>query len=87
MSTSVLVQARIEEKVKKEAAGVLAEMGLTISDAVRLLLTKVARERTLPFDVRIPNKKTKAALKELEAGKGKRLRNVSDLMADMNADA
>lgn len=85
MSASALVQARIEEKVKREAADVLAEMGLTLSDAVRMLLTKVARERTLPFDVRIPNAKSKAAIKELEAGKGKRFKNVNDLMADLNA--
>lgn len=86
MSANALVQARINEAVKKEATTVLAKMGLTVSDAVRLLLTKVAREHTLPFDVRRPNAKTKAAMQELETGKGKRFKNVKDLMADMNAD-
>jgi len=86
MPANALVQARIDEAVKKEATTVLAKMGLTVSDAVRLLLTKVAREHTLPFDVRIPNAETKAALQELEAGKGKRFKNVKDLMADLNAD-
>jgi DNA-damage-inducible protein J len=86
MSANALVQARVDEAVKKEAANVLARMGLTVSDAVRLLLTKVAREHTLPFDVRTPNAKTKAAMQELEVGKGKRFKNVKDLMADLNAD-
>ena len=86
MPANALVQARIDEAVKKEATTVLAKMGLTVSDAVRLLLTKVAREHTLPFDVRIPNAETKAALEELEAGKGKRFKNVKDLMAELNAD-
>ncbi len=81
-----MVQARIDEAVKKEATTVLAEMGLTVSDAVRLLLTKVAREHTLPFDIRIPNAKSKAAMRELEAGKGKRFKGVKDLMAELNAD-
>ena len=86
MPANALVQARIDEAVKKEATTVLAKMGLTVSDAVRLLLTRVAREHTLPFDVRIPNAETKAALQELEAGKGKRFKNVKGLMADLNAD-
>ena len=86
MSANALVQARVDEAVKKEAANVLARMGLTVSDAVRLLLTKVAREHTLPFDVRTPNAKTKAAMQELEVGTGKRFKNVKDLMADLNAD-
>ena len=86
MPANALVQARIDEAVKKEATTVLAAMGLTVSDAVRLLLTKVAREHTLPFDVRIPNAKTKAAMRELEAGKGKGFKNIKDLMADLNAD-
>lgn len=86
MSANALVQARIDEEIKKEAATVLASMGLTVSDAVRLLLTKVAREHTLPFDVRIPNEKTKEAIGELEAGKGARFKSVKDLMVDLNAD-
>ena len=86
MPANALVQARIDEAVKKEATTVLAAMGLTVSDAVRLLLTKVAREHTLPFDVRIPNATTKAAMQELEAGKGKRFKSVKGLMADLNAD-
>jgi DNA-damage-inducible protein J len=54
--TTTLVRARIDQALKDEAASVLAEMGLTVSDAVRIALTKIAREKALPFDMRIPNR-------------------------------
>ena len=44
MATNTLVQARIDGTVKKEAAAVLAAIGLTVSDAVRLMLTKIAQD-------------------------------------------
>ncbi|QOY94736.1 type II toxin-antitoxin system RelB/DinJ family antitoxin [Massilia sp. UMI-21] len=55
MATNVVVRARIDETIKDEAATVLAEMGLTISDAVRIMLTKVAREKALPFEINVKN--------------------------------
>ncbi len=68
MAANALVQARIDGAVKDEAAIVLAAMGLTLSDAVRLLLTRVAREHALPFDPFIPNEATIAAMKEARKG-------------------
>lgn len=62
MATNQLVQTRINGAIKEEAAAVLAAMGLTVSDAVRLLLTKVAHEHALPFDPLIPNETTIAAM-------------------------
>ena len=59
MTQNVLVRARINEDVKKRAAAVLETMGLTISDACRILLTKVAKEKQFPFDLRTPNTETK----------------------------
>ena len=64
----------------------LAAMGLTISDAVRLLLTKVAHEHALPFDPLIPNATTIAAMKEARAGNLSRANSIAELMADLNAD-
>ncbi|WP_199276050.1 type II toxin-antitoxin system RelB/DinJ family antitoxin, partial [Xylella fastidiosa] len=52
----------------------------------RLLMLRVADERRLPFDVKVPNTTTRNAIAELEAGKGKRFANVDDLMADLHAD-
>lgn len=83
---NALVQARIDGTVKDEAAAVLKTMGLTVSDAVRIMLLRVAREKTLPFDVRTPNAATREAISELEAGKSARFDGVEALMADLGAD-
>lgn len=68
MAANALVRARIDETLKNQAADVLAEMGLTISDLIRITLTKVAREKALPFDLRIPNELTSRTIKNSEAG-------------------
>ena len=86
MPANALVTTRIDGDVKDEAAAVLAAMGLTVSDAVRLLLTKVAHERQLPFDPLVPNAKTVKAMKEARRGKLKTFKNVDALMTDLNAD-
>jgi DNA-damage-inducible protein J len=80
------VRARVDGRVKEKAAEVLASMGLSVSDAIRLLLTRVATEKTLPFDVNSPNAETKAAIEELERGSGARFGNVAELMTDLNAN-
>ena len=62
MATSEVVRARIDGRIKEEASAVLAAMGLTVSDAFRILLTRVAREKALPFEPLIPNDETVAAM-------------------------
>ncbi|NHB94443.1 type II toxin-antitoxin system RelB/DinJ family antitoxin [Photorhabdus cinerea] len=86
MATNQLVQARIDGEIKAEAAAVLAAMGLTVSDAVRMMLTRVAREKALPFEPLIPNAETIEAMKEARKGCGKSFSTVKDLMADLNED-
>lgn len=68
MTATTFVRARIDEKVKNEAAAVLAEMGLTVSDVVRIALTKIAKEKALPFDMRVPNAVTIKTLKKSDKG-------------------
>ena len=86
MSANAVVRARIDEQIKEEATIVLAAMGLTISDAFRILLTRVAREKALPFEPLIPNAKTIAAIKESRQGKLPSFNTVAELMDDLNAD-
>ncbi len=86
MAANALVQTRIDGAVKDEAASVLKAMGLTVSDAVRLMLVRVARDKELPFDVRTPNATTIAAIEELEAGKGRYVSSVAELFAGIDAD-
>lgn len=81
-----LVQARIDKTVKEEAAAVLAAMGLTVSGAVRLLLTKVAHEKALPFAPLVPNAATIEAMKEARGGNLPQFDSVEDLFDDLHAD-
>lgn len=80
------VRARIDSATKARASDALEAMGLSISDAIRLLMLRVAEEKRLPFNVRVPNAETMAAMAELESGKGKSFATVEALMADLNAD-
>jgi len=68
MAATAYVRARIDEKLKEEATAVLADMGLTVSDVVRIVLTKVAKEKALPFEMRVPNKLTAETLAKSERG-------------------
>jgi DNA-damage-inducible protein J len=84
MAANQLVQTRIDGAIKEEAAAVLAAMGLTVSDAVRMLLTKIASEHALPFDPLIPNATTIAAMKEARAGNLPSVNSIADLKAALN---
>ena len=86
MSMNQLVQSRVDGAIKEEAAVVLAAMGLTVSDAVRLLLTKIAREHALPFDPLIPNATTIDAMREARAGNLRRASSIAELKAALDAD-
>ena len=86
MPSNQLVQARVDREVKEEAAAVLAAMGLSVSDAVRLLLTRVAREKALPFAPLVPNAETIAAMREARAGDLPRFKDVQGLLDDLHAD-
>ena len=85
MAANQLVQARIDGAIKEEAAVVMAAMGLTVSDAVRLLLTRVAREKALPFAPLVPNEATIEAMREARAGGLRKFDSVQELMADLHA--
>jgi DNA-damage-inducible protein J len=85
MSANQLVQARIDGVIKEEASVILAAIGLTVSDAVRLMLTKVVHDKALPFEPLIPNATTIAAMKEARQGNLPRFSSVKALMDDLNA--
>ncbi len=70
----------------EKAARVLAEMGLSVSDAIRPLLVRVAAEKALPFEVKAPNTGTLAAMSELERSEGAAFDNLADLMTELNAE-
>jgi DNA-damage-inducible protein J len=84
MTTNAVVRARIDGHIKEEATIVLAAMGLTVSDAFRLMLTRVAREKSLPFDLVVPNAETIAAMKEARRGNLETV-TLGDLQAVLDA--
>ena len=85
MSTDTVVRARIDSDTKARATEALSAMGLTVSDAIRLLLRRVADEKRLPFAVQVPNAATLKAMKELDEGKGKRFAGAEELFEDIGA--
>jgi len=84
MTDNSVVRARIDERTKKEAAAVLKTIGLSVSDAFRMLLVRVAAEKRLPFEPLVPNAKTVAAMREARSGKLPRFKDVGALMTDLN---
>jgi DNA-damage-inducible protein J len=86
MAIDTVVRARIDGQVKQQATEVLGKMGLSVSDAIRLLMIRIAKEKALPFDVKVPNAETRAAIRELQDDDGKRFKTVTALMANLNED-
>ncbi|MEX2319380.1 MAG: type II toxin-antitoxin system RelB/DinJ family antitoxin [Bauldia sp.] len=84
MAATSVVRARIDEKTKRKASKALAGMGLSMSDAIRLMLIRVAEEKALPFDVYEPNEETIAAMKEAERGGLRSFDTVEELLAELN---
>jgi len=83
MTADSIVRARIDATTKARAAAALAAMGLSISDAIRLLMLRIADEKRLPFEVKVPNAETIRAMNELETGKGKRFDSADALFKDL----
>lgn len=67
MAATTMVHIRVDETLKTQAAETLAAMGLSLSDAVRVFLTRVVAEQGLPFVLKVPNAATRAAMAEAEA--------------------
>jgi DNA-damage-inducible protein J len=85
MTENAIVRARIDERIKSEAATVLAAMGLTVSDAFRMMMVRIAAEKALPFEPLVPNAETIQAMKEARNGGLPRFKSVEALLADLNA--
>ena len=86
MTTNSVVRARIDERIKDEAAAVLAAMGLTVSDAFRMLMVRIARDKALPFEPLTPNAETIDAMRAARRGELSRPASVDEVMAALNED-
>jgi DNA-damage-inducible protein J len=83
MAVEATVRARVDADVKQRAAAALDAMGLSIADAIRLLMFRVADDQRLPFDVKVPNATTRAAMRELQQGRGQRFTDPEALLKDL----
>jgi DNA-damage-inducible protein J len=90
MASNAVVRARVDEKVKEKATAVLAKMGLTVSDVVRMTLTRVANDSALPFELKVPNAETRAAMEEaremMKSGKA-RFRSAEEMFKALDDEA
>jgi DNA-damage-inducible protein J len=83
LMATTMVHVRVDEKTKQMATKTLAAMGISVSDAVRMLLVRVAAEKALPFDVKVPNATTVKAMRGADRGKGKRFKSAGALLKDL----
>jgi DNA-damage-inducible protein J len=86
MSKTAMIRARMEPDLKEEAEEVLAKVGLSPTEAIRLFYRQVSLRGGLPFDVRVPNAKTRSAVAEARTGKKlKTFKSASDLVGKAGA--
>jgi DNA-damage-inducible protein J len=86
MAENVVVRARIDERIKNEAAAVLSAMGLTVSDAFRLMMVRIAKDKALPFAPLVPNEETIEAMKAVRRGELTTADSPDKLAASLNED-
>lgn len=86
MAENAVVRARIDERIKNEAAAVLNAMGLTVSDAFRLMMVRIAKDKALPFAPLVPNEETIEAMKAARRGEVTSVGSTEELLASLNED-
>jgi len=82
--SKVQTSLRLEEETFNEAKAILKSLGMNFTEAVNVFASLVVQERGLPFDVKLPSKKTKKALNELDEKKGQTFNSVSELFEDLD---
>jgi DNA-damage-inducible protein J len=69
MSKTAMIRARIEPEIKEKAEAILAKLGISASDAIGIFYAQIAMQRRIPFDVALPNRKTRKTLEDTRRGK------------------
>jgi DNA-damage-inducible protein J len=85
--TTTMVHVRVNEKIKAQATKALTAMGLSVSDAVRVFLTRVAADKQLPFELKAPNAETRAAMREARAMGKARYSGAEELIRELDKDS
>ncbi|MES2187056.1 MAG: type II toxin-antitoxin system RelB/DinJ family antitoxin [Pseudomonadota bacterium] len=87
MAATTMVHVRVDEHIKTQATETLAAMGLTVSDAIRVFLTRVVAEQQLPFTLKAPNAATRTAMEEARAASKARFATAQELIHDLEKGA
>lgn len=90
MATTTMVHVRIDDELKAQATETLAAMGLSVSDAVRLFLHRVVADQALPFELKVPNARTRAAMAEADeiiAARRARFATPEELITDLEKNS
>ncbi|MGD0730636.1 MAG: type II toxin-antitoxin system RelB/DinJ family antitoxin [Terracidiphilus sp.] len=85
-STTSMIHVRIDPGLKSKASKAFDAMGLSLSEAVRIFLTRAAADQAFPFELRVPNAETIAAIEAGDRGEIVKFGSVEELMADLHAD-
>ena len=83
MSDSTTINVRIDVQTKSKASKILELLGMTPSEAINLFFKQIIYTQSIPFDVKLPNKETIQAMKELDSGKGVKFNSVEELLKDL----
>ena len=84
MNKAATINARIEPKLKHQAETILHDVGLSTAEAIRIFYTQICLNKGLPFEVKLPNAETLAAINELESGKGTQYNSMDEVWNDIN---
>jgi DNA-damage-inducible protein J len=87
MATTTMVHVRVDDKIKAQATKALTAMGLSVSDAVRVFLTRVAADKQLPFELKVPNAETRAAMAEARSMTKARFNRGDELVHELEKAA
>jgi len=77
MARTATIQARIDPQIKKKAQKILNRLNISMSEAISIYLTQITLQKGIPFEIKIPNETTQAALEESE--KGQPVNKVNDI--------
>lgn len=82
ITKTAFVRARMEPSIKKKAETILSKIGISPSEAINVFYRRIASDKGIPFSLNVPNEKTRAAIRELESGKGVRV-SLKDFVKEM----
>jgi DNA-damage-inducible protein J len=85
-NATAMIHVRIDQDLKSKASKTFGAMGLSLSEAVRVFLTRAATDQAFPFELRVPNAETIAAMEAGDRGEVVKFGSVDELMADLHAD-